>query len=141
MINLGSFMRRLIVLFLFLPIACAENPSEQMLLGTWNYNLEATLAEMQNRGADQNTMNYMQSIMIGLQEANIQFEPRGVVKFTMPDLEEKGSWKLQDKDQLLVLTLDSSEQVSKIDYLSLDTLILYSNDPSQQSNLRILTRN
>lgn len=133
-------MRRLLFLLLLLPTACAENPSQQMLLGTWEYNMEATLAEMQDRGADQNTMNYMQSIMIGLQEANIQFEPRGVVKFTMLDLEEEGTWKVQDKEQLLVLTLDSSEQVSKIDYLSLDTLILSPNDPVQQESLRILTR-
>ncbi|MEM6377415.1 MAG: hypothetical protein AAF705_04325 [Bacteroidota bacterium] len=133
-------MRQLIFLCLLLPIACAESPSQQMLVGSWEYNLEATLTELRDRGADQNTMNYMQSIMIGLQEANIQFEPRGVVKFTMPNLEEEGSWKLQEKEQLLVLTLDSSEQVSKIDYLSLDTLILRPSDPSQQDNLRILTR-
>lgn len=133
-------MRRLIFLLLLLPIACAENPSQQMLLGTWEYNMEATLTEMENRGADQNSMNYMQSIMIGLQEANIQFEPRGVVRFTMLDLEEEGTWKVQDKEQLLVLTLDSSEQVSKIDYLSLDTLILRPNDPIQEESLRILTR-
>jgi hypothetical protein len=112
-----------------------------MLLGSWEYNMEATLTEMQVRGADQNTMNYMQSIMIGLQEANIQFEPRGVVKFTMPNLEETGTWKLKDKDQFLVLTLDSSEQVSKIDHLSFDTLILHPDNPNQQHNLRILTRN
>lgn len=134
-------MQRLVLLFLLLPFACTENASHQILLGSWEYNLEATLAEMQARGADQNAMNYMQSIMIGLQEANIQFEPRGIVKFTMPDLEEAGTWKMKEKTQLLVLTLDSSEQVSKIDRLSFDTLILRPVDPDQQDNLRVLTRN
>ena len=134
-------MQRLIFLcLLLLPIACAESPSQQMLVGNWEYNLEATLTELRDRGADQNTMNYMQSIMIGLQEANIQFEPRGVVKFAMPNLEEEGSWKLREKDQLLVLTLDSNEQVSRIESLSLDTLILRPSDPTQRNNLRILTR-
>ena len=47
--------------------------------------MEATLTEMQKRGAVQADLNYIQSILIGLKEASISFEPDGNLVFSIAE--------------------------------------------------------
>ena len=132
-------MRYLTLLLLRLvPFSCADSETKQNLVGTWKYDMEATLAEMQKRGAVQADLNYIQSILIGLKEASISFEPDGNLVFSIADEKEEGTWKLQEKDKMLILGLNGSEQRSIIESINVDTLILLPAE-EEEGFLRVLT--
>ncbi len=137
-----SSMRYLLLLLLLLILlcaACVPSETEQLLMQSWKYDMEATLTEMEERGATASELNYMRSIMIGLQEASITFMEKDKVRFEMPDLEVEGTWKLQKKETELMLLLEETPQVSIIDHLSTDTLILAPQSGDTSNPLRVLT--
>ena len=135
-----SKMRYLLFLSLFLCFSCTPSETEQLLMQSWKYDMNATLQELEEQGAGASDLNYMRSIMIGLQDASITFMEKGKVRFEMPDLEVEGTWKLQNKETELMLILEeASPQISNITYLVTDTLILAPKDGDNSNQLRVLT--
>ena len=124
---------------LFLCMTCSDSATKQQLVGNWNYDLDATIQMMQSQGAASNDLNYVQSILTGLQDATLSFDYNGTAHFQMLDLQEAGSWKLKGKEPMLLLTLDSNEQRYLIEFTSPDTLILA--PPTEEEGFRrVLTR-
>lgn len=111
-----------------------------MIAGDWKYDMEATLQVLQASGADQQTINFTRSIMIGLQGATLELQSRGKATFAVSDLSASGQWQLKHKGTEFHLRLDSIEQVSEILYLSADTLILNQLSEDNPGSLRVLTR-
>ncbi|HKK77373.1 MAG TPA: hypothetical protein VJ953_20005 [Saprospiraceae bacterium] len=133
-------MRKFTFLLLFLAIACQDSPEKSMIAGDWKYDMAATLEELKQQGADQNMLNFTQSIMIGLQGATLKLESSGTAVFAISDMSATGKWQLQNKGTEFHLQLDSIEQVSEVLYLSADTLILTPLSEENQGSLRVLTR-
>ena len=131
-------MRNVVLVFLLLNFGCVNSPTEELLVGTWKYNMDATLEEMQGRGAAETEINYMKSILIGLKEASISFQDNGEVLFSMPEIEENGSWKILKRNNELILDLNGNEQRSIIDHIVSDTLILTPPE-GEDGLLRVLT--
>ncbi|MEO0340705.1 MAG: hypothetical protein AAF242_16040 [Bacteroidota bacterium] len=132
-------MRYLLLLSFILFFSCTPSETEELLMQSWQYDMDATLQELEERGAAASDLNYMRSIMIGLQDASITFMEKGKVRFEMPDLEVEGTWKLQNKETELMLLLEESPQVSNIAYLVTDTLILTPKEGDNSNPLRVLT--
>lgn len=133
-------MRKFTFLLLLLASACQNSSQKSMIAGNWEYNLNATLDELRQQGADQNTINFTQSIMIGLQGSTLELEPSGKATFAISDLSASGKWRLKNEGTEFHLQLDSIEQVSEVLYLSPDTLILSPLTEGSQGRLRVLTR-
>jgi hypothetical protein len=111
-----------------------------MISGGWKYDMNATLERLQQQGADQNMINFTQSIMIGLQGARLDLQASGKAALSISDLHAQGKWQLKNKGSELHLQLDSIAQVSEVLYLSADTLILKPLSEENQGGLRVLTR-
>lgn len=134
-------MRRLtLLLALFLFVAACQDGSKELIAGSWQYDMDATLEELKAQGADQNAVNFTQSIMIGLQGAKLDLKASGKAVFKMPDLVANGKWSLKQKGSEFHLQLDSIAQVSRVEYMSADTLILNSITEDEPGGLRVLTR-
>lgn len=133
-------MRKLTLLLLLFATACQDGANKELIAGSWQYDLNATLAELEAKGADQNTINFTQSIMIGLQGAKLDLKNSGKAIFRMQDMEANGNWTLKHKGTEFYLQLDSIEQVSKVEYLSEDTLVLSALAENDLATLRVLTR-
>lgn len=111
-----------------------------MISGGWKYDMNATLEKLQQQGADQNMINFTQSIMIGLQGATLDLQSSGKASLAISDLNVQGKWQLKNKKAELHLQLDSITQVSKVLFLSADTLVLKPLSEENQGSLRVLTR-
>lgn len=133
-------MRKFTCLVLFLACACQSSPEKAMIIGDWRYDLSATLEELEKQGVDQNTLNFTESIMIGLQGATLHLQSSGKATFAISDMRATGRWRLKKEASEFHLTLDSIEQFSEVLYLSPDTLILSPLQGDNQGALRVLTR-
>jgi hypothetical protein len=133
-------MRKWTILLILMVAACRPGPEQKMIAGGWKYDMEATLQALQASGADQQTINFTRSIMIGLQGATLELQSSGKATFAISDLSASGQWRLKHKGAEFHLRLDSIEQVSEILYLSADTLILNQRSEDNPGSLRVLTR-
>lgn len=133
-------MRKFTFLLLVLATACQNSPEKAMISGDWQYDMNATLEKLQQQGADQNMINFTQSIMIGLQGATLDLQSSGKASLAISDLNAQGKWRLKNKGAELHLQLDSIRQVSEVLYLSADTLVLKPLSEENQGGLRVLTR-
>lgn len=125
-----STARILPVLFL-LVVSCQEYQTRHALVGRWTYDLEATRNEMLSRDAAPSEINYMESIMTTLTQSQLHFKKGGALMFSLADLEQQGEWALQASGKELIMNLTGTEQISTIEYLANDTLILA---PKQTQN-------
>jgi len=136
----ASTMRIFFVMALILLVSCKDQTIKNELTGTWNYDFEATRTEMETRGATQSEINFMESLFRSLGQAQISFLDNGDLNFQMTDLSQKGTWELRDKGSTLAMDLTGSEQISAIDYLGGDTLILVPLNEEELSFPRVLTQ-
>lgn len=132
---------RLLLLLLALGFFSCQNQSvKKELAGTWNYDYPATRAEMEERGASQSELNYMESLFGSLGNAQLIFATGGTLEFQMSDLEQTGTWSVQEKGQVLLMDLTGSAQRSAIEYLGNDTLILVPLEAGEHNFPRVLTQ-
>lgn len=128
---------RLVPVFLLL-MSCRQMQMRKELNGVWNYDLEATRREMLSREASPSEINYMESIMTTLTQAQLHFQKGGDLIFALDGMEQEGSWRLQASGGELVLNLTGADQISTIEYLSSDTLILAPKQVTNGSFPRVL---
>jgi len=111
-------------LFLFFLVSCKEYQVRNELVGVWKYDLEATRNEMLSQRASPSEINYMESIMTTLAQSQLHFEKGGALTLYLDDLEQKGQWTLEASGKEVVMNLTGTEEISPIEYLVNDTLIL-----------------
>lgn len=122
---------RILPVFFLLLVSCEEYQVRNELVGVWTYDLQATRNEMLRRDASPSEINYMESIMTTLAQSQVHFKKGGELTFSFDDLEQEGEWSLQESGREIVMNLTGTEQVSTIEYLANDTLILA---PKQEQN-------
>lgn len=103
---------------------CFQQEIKRSLTGQWQYDLPATRVEMERREADFAERNYMESIMAGLQFAQIDFQPKGNLEFQLDSLSQNGRWRLRRNGKEISIRLTEQEQVFQLDFISTDTLLL-----------------
>lgn len=114
------------ILFL-LPVlffSCESREIKANLCQSWRYDLSAIRREMSKQETDFAAISYMESIMGGLQHAQLRFSRDGKLAFQMDNLNQSGRWKLRKRGKELVLQMTDVEQVHQIVLLNADTLIL-----------------
>lgn len=118
--------------------ACEERAVRRQLVGVWTYDLAATRQEMIRREASPGEINYMESILGTMQQAELHFQSDGTLLFALEDIQQTGSWSLREGGQELVVNLTGADQVSDIEYLLADTLILSPRQIDNASFPRVL---
>lgn len=129
--------RKSVLLFCLLTmgiVACQDSEEKTNLVRTWQYDLPAIQDEMRSRKADQRSFNYMESIMAGLQFAQLTFNADGSLLLQLDDFAEKGNWKLRRNGKELLIQFNDQPQRSRIDLISSDTLMLTPMDENAEIN-------
>lgn len=122
---------RILPVLLLLLVSCQEYQVRNEMTGMWSYDLEATRNEMIAQNASPSEINYMESIMTTLAQSQLHFKQGGELIFSLDNQDQRGEWSLQNAGQEVIMNLTGTEQISTIEYLANDTLILA---PKQAQN-------
>lgn len=102
-------------------LACQQHENARNLVGRWRYDVDSmrreNLATLENR-------NYFESLIEGFQSAKLDLRSNGTLEFSLDSTRQKGRWRVRRNGQQLELTLSDRPQVSRIERLSKDTLVL-----------------
>jgi hypothetical protein len=122
----------------FLLAACQQNAVRQQIVGEWRYDIDSMRRELVLTQNDRAQRSYMESMIYGLQMAKVSFKPDGSAVFNLDGTEKTGDWALRRNGRQLVMRLSDQPQVSQIEYISADTLVLYPASKREPQFKRIL---
>lgn len=128
----------LLLALCFLLAACQQNAVRQQIVGEWRYDIDSMRRELVLTQNDRAQRSYMESMMHALQMARVSFKSDGSAVFNLDGTEKTGDWALRRNGRQLVMRLSDQPQVSQIEYISADTLVLYPASKREPQFKRIL---
>lgn len=114
----------LLFLAVCLFVSCGPSQAKKDLCRSWKYDLSAMRRYLSTNEADFATLSYMESLMGGLQGAQLKFLENGSLEFQIDELKQSGRWRLRKKGSELMLRITDKEQLHKVLQINTDTLII-----------------
>ncbi len=136
-------MVKKLVLFSLLAIlsmGCQQSEIAQHLVGKWRYDVDSMRRENIATPENPDGNNYFESVLVGLENAELDFRSNGTLQFSLDSSTQEGSWRLRRNGSQLVFNLSDRPQISKIIRYSGDTIVLAPVDKRSPQFNRILVQ-
>jgi len=136
-------MVKKLVLFSLLAIlsmGCQQSEIAQHLVGKWRYDVDSMRRENIATPENPDGNNYFESVLVGLESAELDFRSNGTLQFSLDSSIQEGSWRLRRNGSQLVFNLSDRPQISEIIRYSGDTIVLAPVDKRSPQFNRILVQ-
>lgn len=128
MINVTRIMfRNFISLYLIGNIflfSCVKPEVKKNLCQTWQYNLDATRVELENREVTDKIKELMETWMLEKQFTELKFSDDGTFQMKWRDLLTNGTWKFKKRGKIIQILINDQKQLLSIDLITQDSLIM-----------------
>jgi hypothetical protein len=121
-----------------LSMGCQQSEVAQHLVGKWRYDIDTMRRKNISTTENPNGHNYFDSLLMGLENAELDFRSNGTLQFSLDSSIQEGSWQVRSNGSQLVFKLSDHPQISKIISYSGDTLVLAPIDNKSPQFNRIL---